>query len=326
MKNLACKNCAAPMLIDPSGTTAHCPFCGSDYVLNHADTDYYRDFYARMQDFFRLSADGQDRRRRADAVWAHADTEQFSCADGRQINITSLHRFSDRVMTAYAARQSVIFRFAENHAELAEKYRRAVAMLDYPSADTRDLASHFPVVSGGFSLRDGSVLLAVKKNEDEYPLRLFGRLSGRHTAWLVGRMENLCCVLEYSSVVHPDFGIDTLYIDPYDHQASLYGGWWNAVRNRSSVKGRVLTTRDNLTALRETAAKVLGFRSAAEAKETEDVPKPFADFLRSAPESNAYDDFAKWDSTLIASYGERKFVTMDTDDAQIYGNGSGNGA
>ncbi|MBP0967536.1 MAG: hypothetical protein J5722_07875, partial [Oscillospiraceae bacterium] len=157
---------------------------------------------------------------------------------------------------------------------------------------------------------------------DEYPLRLFGRLSGRHTAWLIGRIENLCCVMEYSSIVHPEFGIDSLYIDPYEHQASLYGGWWSAVRNHTTVNGSVLTTRDNLLALRRTAAQVLGFSSASAAKETEDIPKPFADFLRSEPESNAYDDFAKWDDTLIRSYGERRFITMDTDDAQIYGKGT----
>ena len=323
MKNLSCKTCGAPMLIEPSGTTAHCPYCETDYVLDHRDTDYYRDFYARMRDFFRLSADGQERRKRADAIWANADAEQFTCNDGRQINVASLHRFSDRVMTAYSARQSVIFRFESGRAEYADRYRRAVSMLDYPSADTRSLSSYFPIVSGGFTLNDGSVLLAVKKSEDEYPLRLFGTLNGRHTAWLVGRMENLCCVLEYSSIVHPDFGIDTLYINPYEHQASLYGGWWHAVRNRSVVGGRILSTRDNLKALRETAAKVLGFSSAADARETEDVPKPFADFLRSQPESNAYDDFALWDDVLIRSYGERKFVTMDTDDAQIYGGGNG---
>ena len=94
------------------------------------------------------------------------------------------------------------------------------------------------------------------------------------------------------------------------------------MRNHTAVNGKVLTTRSNLTALRETAAQVLGFPNAAAAKETDDIPKPFADFLKSEPESNAYDDFAKWDDVLIRSYGERKFITMDTDDEQIYGKGT----
>ena len=143
----------------------------------------------------------------------------------------------------------------------------------------------------------------------------------RHLSVVHVGEENLCCVLEYNSIVHPELSADTLYINPYDHQASLYGGWWNAVPNNTSANGRIWTTRDNLTALRETAAKVLGFASASDACPTDDVPKPFADFLRSAPLSNAYEDFGYWDDVLIKSYGERKFINMETDDQQIYGKG-----
>jgi hypothetical protein len=250
-----------------------------------------------------------------------SETQYYTTSDGRQIDVKSMHIYKDRVMTAYTARQNIIFRFVIGNEDKADKYRRNVSSIDYPSADTRGLSDFFPRISGGFELSDGTALLAVKKHEDEYPLRLFGTLSGRHTAWLIGRMENLCCVLEYNSIVHPELSADTIYINPYDHQASLYGGWWNAVPNNTSANGRIWTTRDNLTALRETAAKVLGFASASDACPTDDVPKPFADFLRSAPLSNAYEDFGYWDDVLIKSYGERKFINMETDDQQIYGKG-----
>lgn len=319
MKYLECKSCGASMVIDPSGTTAHCPYCRSRYVLDHRDTDYYRDFYERMRGFFRLSKDGQERRSRADELWSTADERVFECSDGRKIDIRSLNVFADREATVYTARQNIIFRFEQQNAANADKFRRAVSSLDYPSADTKSLSDFFPTISGGFGLSDGSSLLAVKKSEDEYPLRLFGRLDGRQAAWIVSRLENLCCVLEYNSIVHTNFDIDAVYIDPYDHTVSLYGGWWNAVPNNTAIGGRIYTPRHNLTALREIAAQVLGFESAADVRASDDVPQPFADFLKGAPESNAYDDFAHWDEVLIKSYGERKFVTMDTDDAQIYG-------
>ena len=321
MKNLNCKNCGGLMVIDPSGTTARCLYCGSEYVLDHKDTDYYHDFYERMRGFLRLSADAQERRRHADEVWNSAESEVFECSDGRQIDIKSMYTYKNKDVTVYTARQNLIFRFDSENADKADKFRKNVSAIDYPSADTRNLSAYFPRISGGFELNDGSALVAVKKSEDEYPLRVFGTLSGRHTAWLLGRMENLCCVLEYNSMVHPDFGLDTLYINPYDHQASIYGGWWNAVPNNTVLNGKALTTQDNLIALRETAAKVLGFASASDARETDDIPKPFVDFLRSAPMSNAYEDFGYWDDVLIKSYGERKFINMETDDEMLYGKG-----
>lgn len=307
------------MVIDPSAAQALCPYCGTNYVLDHQDTDYYRDFYSRMRGFLRLSKDTQERRKKADELWETADQRVFDCLDGRRIDIRSMHTYSNAAATAYTARRNIIFMFPPQNKRYADLYRKAASSLDYPSADTRSLSDFFPAVTGGFELTDGSTLLVVKKSEDEYPLRLFGTLSGRHTAWLIGRMENLCCVLEYNSLVHPELGLDTLYIDPYTHQASLYGGWWSVVKNNTAVGGKYLTTRDNLVHLRETAAKVLGFSSAAAARKTDDVPEPLAEFLRSAPKNTAYDDFAYWDDMLIKAYGERKFIDMDTDDGQIYG-------
>jgi len=288
-------------------------------VLDHSDTDYYRDFYERMRGFLRLSKDGQERRIRADELWNSASEEVFECTDGRKIDVKSLNVYKDMDATVYTARQNIIFRFDPQNAAFTDKFRKAVSSLDYPSADTKNLSDFFPTISGGFGLTDGSALLAVKKSEDEYPLRLFGRLDGRQTAWIVSRLENLCCVLEYNSLVHTNFDIDDVYIDPYDHTASLYGSWWKVVPNNTTVSGVTYTTRHNLVSLRSIAAQVLGFGSVSDVRETGDLPKPFADFIRSAPASNAYDDFAHWDEVLMQSYGERRFVTMDTDDEQIYG-------
>ena len=319
MKLLSCKNCGAPMVIEPSGATALCPYCRSKYVLDHSDTDYYRDFYEHMRGFFALSKNAQERRARADELWNNASEEIFECLDGRRIDVRSLHMHSDKEAAVYTARQNIIFRFEPMNTPNADKFRTAVSSLDYPSADTKSLSDFFPVISGGYRLADGAALLAVKKSEDEYPLRLFGRLGGRHAAWIVSRLENLCCVLEFNSLVHTELGIDSVYINPYDHTASLYGGWHRVVRNNTALEGRVRTTRDNLISLRETAAAVLGFSKRAEVRASDELPQPFADFLKGTPESNAYDDFALWDDVLIKSYGERRFMTMDTDDEQIYG-------
>ena len=74
-----------------------------------------------------------------------------------------------------------------------------------------------------------------------------------------------------------------------------------------------------MTGLRNTAARLLCYPNAGAVKVTKDVPKALAAFINSAPESNAYDDFAYWDDMLIKAYGERKFTTFSTDEEQIYG-------
>ena len=321
MRNLNCKNCGAAMVLDASGMTAVCHYCGSRYVLNHEDTDYYRAFFAQMGKFLAGSKSEQERKLRADALWEKADEEEFETADGKAIRIKYMQKYTDRDAEVYAARRNILFHFKEDGPAKAERYRKAVSLLDYPTADTRNLADFFPKISGGFHLTDNTDLLAASKADDEYPLRAFGKLPGRHVAWIISRMENLCCVLEYSGVVHPQISVDTLYINPYTHQACLYGNWWNAGKAGSmSADGRsILRPRQNLDGLRETAANLLGFEKAGQVRRSADIPAALADFINGSPKDNAFDDFAYWDEMLIKAYGERKFVTMETDDGQIYG-------
>lgn len=320
MKNLTCKNCGGPMLPDASGLTAACRYCGTKYALNHEDTDYYLSFYKRMNGCFADSADDAARRRRADELWEDADTQTFACADGSEIEINHMYSYAVRGAEVYVARKNVLYRFLSDGEALAERTRRAVAALQYPGADMRGLAQFFPKISGGFPLADGSFLLALTKDPDEYPLCLFGRLSGRHAAWVISRLENLCCVLEYSGLVHPAVDAANIYVNPYMHTASLYGGWWLAAKHNavSSETGAPLKLRQNLTGLRDTAAGLLGYEKAGRVPATGEIPKPLADFINSMPKATAYDDFAYWDEMLIKSYGERKFIKMETDDEAVY--------
>jgi len=308
------------MTLDASATTAVCHFCGTNYVLNHEDTDYYRNFYNQMCNFLSGSEDERERTLKAYKLWENAYEQVFRCIDGNNIEIKYMHKFTHKDAEVYIARRNIIFHFKEHGALKSEQYRKTVSFIDYPSADTRQLSDFFPKVSGGFELTDGSYILVINKNEDEYPLRLFGKLPGRHIAWIISRIENLCCVLEYNSLVHPEINVDTLFINPYTHQVSLYGNWWDAGKNNSfATDGKMhLRTEQNLTGLRNTAAYLLGFDKRSQVQENPDIPKALAGFISGKPRDNAFDDFALWDEMLVKAYGERKFMKYVTDDEQIY--------
>ena len=321
MKNIACKNCGGTMYIDASGMTAVCPYCSSKYVLSHADTDYYNGFYRQMARFLSGSPDDRERQLHADKLWKNAGSAVFDCADGRTIEARYLYNGAFEGGAFFVARKNIIYHFTQKDAPQSEQFRKSISLLDYPSADTRQLSQFFPSIASGFALADGTSLLVLHKDAEEYPLSLFGTLGGRHVAWIISRMENLCCVLEYNSLVHPAIDAENLYINPFTHQAALYGGWWRVVKNNTySPDGRRLfTTKENLLGLRNTAARLLGYPNAGAVQVTKDIPKALAAFINSAPMSNAYDDFAYWDDMLIKAYGERKFIRFSTDEEQIYG-------
>lgn len=300
------------MIYDVSSMTAHCRFCGTSYVLDHKDTDYYKTFYRQMTE---SSSGDEGRKKRNEALWDNADSITFTTTDGQCIELRYIYSYSDKCADVYVTRRNIAFHFRSGMNGKAEHMRKMISSLDYPSADTKALSDFFPRVTGAFMLDDDTSLVVINKREEEYPLRLFGKLGGRHIAWLISRLENLSCVLEYNGLVHPEIDVDTVYINPNDHTACLYCNWWNVEqRNMTGLSSSV-----NLTGLRKTA------RSLLETEEvTPDTPEALLDFINSAPKIDAYEDFAYWDEMLIKAFGERKFIRMDKEDSDIYGKQDGN--
>ena len=312
MRDLSCKNCGGTMVYDVSSMAAYCRFCGTSYVLDHKDTDYFKTFYRQMVE---SSSKDEDSRERDDRLWDRASVITFATTEGQNIELRYLHSYSDKCCDVYVTRRNIAFRFRKGEENRAEYMRKMISALDYPSADTRTLSDFFPRVTGAFILEDNTSLVVINKREGEYPLRLFGKLGGRHIAWIISRLENLCCVLEYSGLVHPDISLDSIYINPNDHSACLYCGWWDVARmNTRDKSGKLLTSEDNLTGLRKTAESLL-----TTDKVTPDTPKALLDFIRSSPRVDAYEDFAYWDEMIIKAFGKRKFIKMETSDSDVYG-------
>lgn len=314
MKELKCASCGGAMVIDPSACRAVCHYCGNQYVLNREDTDFYTDFHKQMQHFLAGSTEEYDRKTAAEKLWESAPTEEFETTDGNVIEIKYMHKVTGKYADTYVARRNVIYVFRREGIMQCQNYKAMVDALSFPAADSKNLRDFFPCIRGGYTLSDGRTMLVIEKNEDEYPLSQFGTLPPRHVAWILSRLENICCVLEYSGIVHPKINPDTVFINPYDHSAMLYGGYEYAVRkNQYDIEHtHICRMTENLMELREVGRTILD-------EKAEPVPGTMKSFFEGKPCEDAYDDFALWDETLYKSYGKRRFVKMDTDDKKIYG-------
>ena len=184
---------------------------------------------------------------------------------------------------------------------LADKYRSGVQQLTYPSADVRDLAQYFPVITGGFELKDGSYLLTVSKSEEVFPLGAFGSLPPVHAAWIVSRIENLCCVMEYSNITHGGIDLDGMFINARTHELYLLGGWENVTVGSS--------TKD-LAMMRQNIKRLIG-------KEASKAPREFTEFLDKKALPDAYTDFSDWDNVIEKGFGGRRFEKLDLTDINV---------
>lgn len=299
MLNYKCHMCGGELSISPSGELV-CPYCGAKLNFSDAQLREYKEFRFNMLKFLASAADRKADENATRKLWDYAERIDFvSRDDGQSITIEYLYETKDDGITMYMAKSSIIYVFEEDRLRDADRMLDAIAKVRYPSADMKGLSKYIPELIAQFYLKGNRIMLVFSKEENMYPLGAFGSLSYRHSAWILSRLENLCCVLEYSDLFHNGIRLESICINPFTHEAALYGGWWNTVH---CIEGN---TKD-LEQIRETVLKVLG-------TQRDEAPKPFLAFLKSRPERDAYTDFAKWDEVIERKLGGRHFARFESD-------------
>lgn len=297
MLTLKCKNCGGEMSVDSSGLL-FCDYCGNKYAFNDSELTGYRNFRLEMLNYLRGVHDEKSSgENREDILWNNAETVVLKNADGKDITIKYLYSYSDDICTSYLAKETAIYVFDKKHVNIAADWLENINKLSYPPADVKGLEDCFPKFLGKYELSDKGMMLAFERSKNLFPLSMFGSLAPEHVAWIISRLENICCVFNYSDIVHGNINENNVWINPFNHHAVLMGGW-NDVRALDN-------NNKDLCDIRKTGLKVLGIHK-------DESNQPFIDFLNSAPSVDAYTDFEKWDRVIEVGFGGRRFAKMET--------------
>jgi len=296
MLSFTCTNCGAEMSISRIGMLA-CPYCNAKKFFDDNELNEYRAFCKRMLEFISASAQGEEKAMHAQRLWTDSENIRFVDANGNDISIEYIYCNVEDGMTVYTARRNVIYHIPKEKNSYAEVILHNLMKLSYPQADMKGLSKCFPKLAGRFALQDGALLLIFEKNENFYPAALFGELSAKHVEWIISRMENIACVLAYSELVHGGITPDAVYINPWTHEAALFGSWHKA--------GHALPADvSDLEGIRSTAKMLLGGGIAA-------APAPLLEFIDGKPAADAYEDFACWDEVIEKKLGGRHFTKFE---------------
>lgn len=288
-----CKNCGGEMTVSAEGSL-YCEYCGSKAFFNDADIRLYKQFrleflnhlYALHQTTTSEEADESLLWQRAEHIWLDNKTDVYY-----------LYTTNYDGVTIYLTRNSVLYRFKKNQIAKEEQMTAMLSKLNYPSADVRTLQNSFPKIIGIYPLEDESLLVALQRDENFYPLAMVGALEPQHAAWVVSRLENICCVLEYSGLLQNDINLQSVFMNPFTHQACLFGAWWKATA--------LCNKNTDLKALRTTAEQCMGIYAQR-------APALFKKFIKDPPENNAFDDFQLWDKVIESKdgFGGRRFAKL----------------
>lgn len=291
-----CKNCGGEVTIDGGGNLV-CPYCDSKGNFSDADLREYREFRTAMLHYLVAVSENKEQSTDADYIWKMAECENYTGADGTAISVNYIYRCEQDGVSMFAAKSGVIYVFPAGKKALAQRMLENVSALKYPAADLKDLKVLVPSLKGEYDLMDGGKMLVFGKGENVFPLALFGNLPYQHVAWIISRLENIACLLNYNDVTHNGIETDSIFINPKTHEAVLMGAWWRL--------GHDITGAD-LRAIRETAKKLLG-------RDYFSIPTMFKEFLDGKPAADAFTDFEKWDNVIEKGLGGRHFHTLSAD-------------
>lgn len=302
MLSFKCKNCGGEMSVDSSGSLV-CEYCGSNSFFADSELTGYREFRKQMLNYLKGVHDTKaDAKKDEGLLWSHAEEAYFDTADGERITVRYLYSYEDEAGSVYLTRKNAIFVYSGDKKTYADKVLWSIKALSFPPADVKGLADCFPKLNGRYELADGGVMLAFTRSENLFPLAMFGSLEPEHVAWIISRLENICCVLTYSELVHGGISENSVWINPFNHHAVLMGHWQSAMRTGiSEMKENELA---DLSDIRKTADRCLGNRR-------DEAPSEMTEFLRGKPSQDAYSDFEKWDHVIDNGFGGRHFAKFD---------------
>jgi len=317
MQAITCPACGAVLELDDNLMSAKCKFCGNMIALSPKDLGVDMMTSEVLAEMFHGDAAGVFLKQKLEELnqeeyWKHhAQTVTFIAGDDSVVEISYIHNVNSGNTSIFMGRSNVFLLFSDP--KEAERYIDTASLLKYPPDDKYDMKQFFPDITHRFLLRDRRVLVVISRGREEYPLVSFRSMPDVHAAWIVSRLENLCCLMQFNNFVLPDIDIRDIYINPETHQACLYGGLG---RVRRTSEYRENPYEGELLAVRRIAAETLGFSRVEDTRSA--VPEAFHEFLCENPQADAFSDFSQWDVTLTLAYGKRTFRKLDLNESTLY--------
>lgn len=165
---------------------------------------------------------------------------------------------------------------------------------------------------------------------------LGGKLPPRHVAWVISCLMNIACYFQYTGIVHNAIALDTVFVGPENHTASILGGWWYSARFDQrvlAVPARTLehaprdfparkkaTRKVDSALIRALGRELLGDPSGSKLSSDKEVPGPLAAWLRGVSgEDTAFGEYHTWHNKVLPdAFGPRRFVRLAVTHSDVY--------
>lgn len=279
------------------------------------------------------------RKRVGSGTWSRVGVQVWRGSDGRERRLRYKKRSSFELGTLFYGDDTAAYETRPEHEKLYSNALTRIATLHFEDEKMkREMERFLPLSRKSFTSDRSLRVLAVSKPRETYTARdvveaVGGKLSPEHAAWVMSALLNVCCYLQWARISHGDVSLDSVFLTPSDHAASLLGGWWYAapvgtslthlpsrtasLAPRDSISMKRADERTDLLCARALVREALGDPTGT--NPSRETPRAMSDFLRSPSSGSALEDYTTWrNSVLPASFGDRRFVELSVHDSDVF--------
>lgn len=240
----------------------------------------------------------------------------------------------------FVSENSVSFLIEKENFDLLKNAERSISSFKFfDDKMKKEMLRFLPQVKKKITLKEKTVLV-FEKPDTFFSLAdilnfFKNKIPPEHVAWITSSLYNVVCYLNYAGLCHNGISIETVFVNPADHNIALLGGWWYSGRvgekltalpretfaftpsdvKNSKKHSHIIDTESVKTVARNVLGDINGHKLLSD----KNIPKAFLNWVRSPANESAVEDYKTWRKIVIpASFAERKFVDMKIKKDDIY--------
>ncbi len=261
-------------------------------------------------------------------------SEVFVREDGTSFRMEYLRRSIGQGCTVFTGMTRIAYFIPKENDDLG----RDAVMHSWKYADKKmetEMSRFIAPMVRQERLKNGRLVIFAR-NKDQILMRDLMDLEGLpiepvHVTWMISRMINLCCYLEWSKISHGAISPEFLLVSLDMHSVSLcgpvlykseFGKRPTALPNRTMKVANWFTNKNaesdskvDLALIRQTALELLGETGGARLRSNPKMRKEITNWLLSPSAKTALDDYKNWETARgdrrFAEYGKTAQVIYD---------------
>ena len=271
-------------------------------------------------------------------TWKAENKIFIQSKSGKKIAFKFLSEKTFELGKLYIGRKHVVYLLDKEHKKFYDNAIFQINNLTYANDKMKEeFSRYFPKIEESFETNESKWCLIFSKSEDQFLLEDLleqqGKsLDAKHVAWVVSRLSNIACYLQYKEVVHNGISLNNCFVSPSHHSISLLGGWWYATKEKQKMIGtqkaifdimplkdkyeKIANPQTDLESIKLLAKLLLNIKSVVD----KTIPQSMLNWLKKGSSSNAIEEFKNWNVALDSAWGARKFIKLEVKEEDIYKN------